>query len=128
MTEVKTKQIDDNEVTKRLVKDETDNKTDDDDKLSSIKLFRKRLNEDTFFRQKFAIFVCICYSFLITVSRMQRYFFLIVFCFVVLIIIINVLSWTQSRGTWIYSSTCIWSINLSVDTKFQSLWFLSGFP
>ena len=70
MTEVKTKQIDDNEVTKRLVKDETDNKTDDDDKLSSIKLFRKRLNEDTFFRQKFAIFVCICYSFLITVSRM----------------------------------------------------------
>ena len=118
MTEVKTKQIDDNEVTKRLVKDETDNKTDDDNKLSSIKLFRKRLNEDTFFRQKFAIFVCICYSFLITVSRMQRYFFLIVFCFVVLIIIINVLSWTQSRGSWIYSSTCIWSINLSVDTIF----------
>jgi hypothetical protein len=49
MTEVKTKQTDDNEVTKRLVKDETDNKTDDDDNLSSIKLFRKRLNEDTFY-------------------------------------------------------------------------------
>ena len=26
------------------------------------------------------------------------------------------------------SSTCIWSIHLSVDTIFQSLWFLSGFP
>jgi hypothetical protein len=26
------------------------------------------------------------------------------------------------------SSTCIWSIYLSVDTIFQSLWFLSGFP
>ena len=120
MTEVKTKQIDDNEVTKRLVKDETDNKTDDGDKLSSIKLFRKRLNEDSFFRQKFAIFVCICYSFLISVSPMHRYFFLIVFCFVPLIIIINVLSWPRSRGSWIYSSTGIWSIYISVDTIFQS--------
>ena len=26
------------------------------------------------------------------------------------------------------SSTCIWSIYLSDDTIFQSLWFLSGFP
>ena len=26
------------------------------------------------------------------------------------------------------SSTCMWSICLSVDTIFQSLWFLSGFP
>jgi hypothetical protein len=25
-------------------------------------------------------------------------------------------------------STCIWSIYLSVDTIFQSLWFLPGFP
>jgi hypothetical protein len=26
-----------------------------------------------------------------------------------------------------YSSTCIWSISLSVETIFQSLWFISGF-
>jgi hypothetical protein len=26
------------------------------------------------------------------------------------------------------SSTCIWNIYLSIDTIFQSLWFLSGFP
>jgi hypothetical protein len=25
-------------------------------------------------------------------------------------------------------TTCIWSIYLSVDTIFQSFWFLSGFP
>jgi hypothetical protein len=24
--------------------------------------------------------------------------------------------------------TCIWSLYLTVDTIFQSLWFLSGFP
>ena len=27
-----------------------------------------------------------------------------------------------------FSSTCIWSIHLSVDSIFQRLWFLSGFP
>jgi hypothetical protein len=27
-----------------------------------------------------------------------------------------------------FSSTCIWSIYLSVDTILQSFWFLSGFP
>jgi len=26
------------------------------------------------------------------------------------------------------SSTCIWSIHLSVDMNFKSLWFLSWFP
>jgi hypothetical protein len=63
------KQNGDHEVTKSLVNDEKDNKTDEDDKLSSIKLFRKRLNEDKTFRQIFLIFVSICYSFLILVSR-----------------------------------------------------------
>ena len=63
------KQNGDHEVTRSLVNDEKDNKTDEDDKLSSIKLFRKRLNEDKTFRQIFLIFVSICYSFLILVSR-----------------------------------------------------------
>ena len=63
------KQNGDHEVTKSLVNDEKDDKTDEDGKLSSIKLFRKRLNEDKTFRQKFLIFVSICYSFLILVSR-----------------------------------------------------------
>ena len=29
---------------------------------------------------------------------------------------------------WWTSSTCIWSIYLSVHTLFQNLWFLSGYP
>ena len=63
------KQNGDHEVTKSLVNDEKDNKTDEDDKVSSIKLFRKKLNEDKTFRQKLLIFVSICYSFFILVSR-----------------------------------------------------------
>jgi hypothetical protein len=36
--------------------------------------------------------------------------------------------WFQFSHCEHSSSTCIWSIYLSVDTIFQSLWFLSEFP